>query len=347
MTVNRILVVKLSAIGDVIHALPVAYALKEAFPQSHLAWVVEQPSYDLVANHPYIDQVIVFEKARCRTLAGLKAYLPGFVRQLKEQRAEIALDLQGLFKSGMIAFLSGTPKRMVYCNTRELSDLFSKKVCGPHQHGHIVEQYLDVVRGLGGPVTTVDFGIRFSEAERESALAILRDSGWQEEPYAVLVPGANWLNKRWPTGHFAALAQRLHQNGIRCLIIGGSGDRDLTQKIQTATPTPMLEIAGKTSLKQLAWVLQHARVTVGGDTGPMHLSVAVGTPTVAILGPTDAFRNGPYGMGHRAIVAPRDCAGCWRRKCEKQLDCLAAVTVDEVFHAVMDLVFCRPEEERQ
>lgn len=337
MSYRNILLVKLSAIGDVIHALPVAYALKETFPQARLTWIVEKPAYELVVGHPFIDEVILFEKIRLRSLAGMKSYLPELVHNLKQKHFDLALDLQGLMKSGIIAWLSGAPQRLVYCHTREFSDWFSRKVCGPHQGGHIIEQYLDVVRALGGSVSTVNFGIGFSNAERETAQAILTGSGWQGEPYVVLVPGANWPNKRWPTGHFAALAQRLFEQGLRCLITGGPGDEGLAREITERTPTPLLNITGKTSIKQLAWVLQNARVTVGGDTGPMHLSVAVGTPTVAIMGPTDINRNGPFGPGHEAVVTPRACAGCWRRKCEKQLDCLEAVTVDEVYQRVMRL----------
>ncbi|HYH04325.1 MAG TPA: glycosyltransferase family 9 protein, partial [Bacillota bacterium] len=185
MSYRNILLVKLSAIGDVIHALPVAHALKEAFPQARLTWIVEKPAYELVAGHPFIDEVILFEKARLRSLAGLKSYLPELMRNLKLKHFDLALDLQGLLKSGMIAWLSGASQRLVYCNTREFSDWISRKVCGPHQGGHIIEQYLDVVRALGGPVSTVDFGIRFSAVESEAAQGILAGSGWRGEPYVV------------------------------------------------------------------------------------------------------------------------------------------------------------------
>jgi heptosyltransferase I len=338
MSYRNILIVKLSAIGDVIHALPVAQALKATFPQARLSWVVERAAFELVANHPYIDEVILFEKVRCRSLTGMALYLPVLLRGLRRRRFDLALDLQGLLKSGLIAYLSGAPERLVYCNARELSDRLSRRICGPNQHGHIVEQYLDVVWALGGTVTAVDFGIRFSDAEVQSAQAILADHGWQGKPYIALIPGANWPNKRWPTGYFAQLAELLYQQGITSLITGGPDDVALAEEINNAANVPVLNLTGQTSLKQLAWVLQKARVTVGGDTGPMHLAVAVGTPTVALMGPTDINRNGPYGKGHQALVTARSCAGCWRRKCEQQLDCLAAVPVEEVYQAALKLL---------
>jgi heptosyltransferase-1 len=338
MSYHKILIVKLSAIGDVIHALPVAHALKENFPQARLSWLVEQAAYDLVANHPDLDEVIRFEKSRCRSFSGLVDYLPTLTRNLRKVHFDLALDLQGLFKSGLISYLSGAPERLVYCNARELSDRFSRKVCGPNRHGHIVEQYLDVVRSLGGAVTTVDFGIRFSDAEEKAAQAILADHGWQGGPYIVLIPGANWPNKRWPPRYFAQLAECFHQQGITSLIIGGPNDLTLAAEIRGKAQVPLLDLTGQTSLKQLAWILKKARVTVGGDTGPMHLSVAVGTPTVALMGPTDVNRNGPYGTGHQALVTARSCAGCWRRKCGQQLDCLAAVPVQQVYQAALKLL---------
>lgn len=334
MSYRNILIVKLSAIGDVIHALPVAYALKHCFPQARITWVVEKPAFELVDGHPAIDDVIIFDKARCRSLSKLVNYLPELRRRLQVQPFDLALDLQGLFKSAMIAWLSGAPKRLVYCNAREFSDRISQKVCGPNQKGHIVEQYLDVVRVLACRVETVDFGIRFNKGETSAAQQILTVAGWKGEPYVVLAPGANWPNKRWPTSHFAELADYLHQKGILSLMIGGPADKALADEIRAQTNVAILDLIGKTSLKQLAWVIKNARVMVGGDTGPMHLSVAVSTPTVAIMGPTDAQRNGPYGNGHKALIAPRECAGCWRRKCKKGLDCLDAVFVKDVVQAV-------------
>ncbi|HEY8465012.1 MAG TPA: lipopolysaccharide heptosyltransferase I [Bacillota bacterium] len=337
MNYQRILIVKLSAIGDVIHALPVARALKEAFPEVRISWVVEQPAAELVRNHPDIDEVILFEKSRCRSLGGLLQYLPALARELKGRRFDLALDLQGLLKSGLIALLSGAPRRLVYCNPRELSGWISQKVCGPHQQGHIVERYLDVVRALGGPVTTVDFGIGFSEAEVKAAGEVLTAANWPGGPYVVLIPGANWVNKRWPLQHFAALAERLFKQGICCILTGGASDQELARQIREGTKAPLWDVTGKTSLKQLAWIIKNARVAVGGDTGPLHLAVAVGTPTVALLGPTDPTRNGPYGSGHRVLVTSRDCVGCWRRQCAKRLDCLAAIPVEEVYQEVVSL----------
>ena len=335
---TNILIVKLSAIGDVVHALPVAYALKQCFPTARVTWVVEKPSYDMLANNPYVDEIIVFDKPKLKTMAGFWGYAPGFVRLLRSRRFDLALDLQALFKSGAIAFLSGAPNRYVYCNTREMSDKLSRRVCGPHQKGHVVEQYLDVVRALGCEVDEVVFPVHITAAETAAATAIAQHAGLDvAQRYALLSPGANWPNKRWPPRFFAALADRLWDDGLIPVLTGGPGDAPLAAEITASAAIPPVDLTGKTSLKQLAFVIKHARVLVGGDTGPMHLAAALATPVVALHGPTDTIRNGPYGPGHKALVTAQECVGCWRRACPKGRDCLEGITVDQVYAAVREV----------
>jgi heptosyltransferase I len=322
-----------------VHALPVAHALKNNFPAARITWVVEKPAYDLVANNPCIDEVIIFNKPGFKSWAGLWQNAPGFIRQLRSHHFDVTLDLQAIFKGAAIAFFSGAPRRLVYCNTREMADLFSKRVCGPNQNGHVVERYLDVVRALGCKVDEVVFPLAISAAEAESAAAVAKWAGLDvTRPYIVLSPGANWPNKRWPARLFSQLADRLHEAGRIPVLTGGPGDRALAEEIAAGSTIPLVDITGKTSLKQLAYIIKQAKVLVGGDTGPMHLAAALATPVVALHGPTDIIRNGPYGQGHRALVTPRDCAGCWRRACPKGLDCLAEITVDAVHAAVNEVL---------
>ncbi len=236
---KNILIVKLSAIGDVVHALPVAYALKQCFPAARITWVVEKPSYDLLANSPCIDEIIIFDKPRLKKLSGFRDYAPSFVRLLRSRRFDLALDLQALFKSGAIAFLSGAPERYVYCNTRELSDRLSRRVCGPNRDGHVVERYLDVVRAVGCEVKQVVFPIHITAEEALTAAEAARKAGLDiAEPYILLSPGANWPNKRWPTSLFAALADKLRQDGFIPVISGGPGDAALAAEITAAAAVP-------------------------------------------------------------------------------------------------------------
>lgn len=338
-TYSKILVVKLSAIGDVVHALPVAPALKRCFPAARLTWVVEKPAYDLLANNPYIDEIIVFDKPKLKRLAGFWTYAPGFVSLLRSKRFDLAIDLQALFKSGAIAYLSGAPDRFVYCNTREFSDVLSRRVCGPHQKGHVVEQYLDVVRAIGCTADEVVFPVTITEKEATTAAAIAKQAGLDlGQAYVILSPGANWPNKRWPARQFAILADKLWADGLIPVLCGGPGDAALAAEITSGCGIPPVDLTGRTSLKQLAHIIKNARALVGGDTGPMHLAAALATPVVALQGPTDTVRNGPYGKGHKALVTPRECAGCWRRACPKGLDCLADISVEAVHASVREVI---------
>jgi len=337
-TVDRpyanILIVKLSAIGDVVHALPVAYALKRCFPAARLTWVAERPACELLADNPCIDEVVVFDRAALKKTAGWRC-VPGFIRQLRARRFDLALDLQGLFKSAAIAGLSGARRRYVYCNARELSGIVSRRVRGPHHKGHVVEQYLDVVRALGCAADEVVFPVRITAAESAAAEAVARGAGLDlAKRYVVLAPGANWPNKRWPPLRFAALADRLRQEGVTPVLCGGTGDVPLAARIAAAAARPPVDLTGRTSLKELAHIVQKARALVGGDTGPLHLAAALGTPAVALYGPTDPGRNGPYGRGHKVLVTDQACAGCWRRACPRGADCLAGISVADVYQAV-------------
>lgn len=336
---KNVLIVKLSAIGDVIHALPVSYALKQTYPDARITWVVEKAAYDLLTNNPFIDEIIIFDKPKFKSLKGLLSNGYKLSQRLKAHKFDLAIDLQGLFKSAAISYLSGAPKRLVYCNARELSDKIGQRICGDHQHGHIVDQYLDVAKYLGCKIDDVIFPMNIIELEAKKAEAIANHAGLKlENSYVVLAPGTNWPSKCWPTTHFAKLADKLYDANIIPVIIGGPNDQRLAKEIISNTKIPPIDLTGKTSLKQLAYIIRKSKVFVGGDTGPMHLAVAVGTSVVTMFGPTDPKRNGPYGENHKVLLAPHACQGCWQRKCPQNKDCLSEVTVDQVFDKLQEII---------
>lgn len=338
MNYHNILIIKLSAIGDVIHALPVAPALKKRFPQAKLTWVVEPPAYDLLTNNHYIDEIIVFEKNKCKSLTGFFQYVPEFIRILRKTQFDLALDLQGLFKSAAVSFLSGADKRLVYCNAREYSDVIGKKVCGPNSTNHVVERYLDVVRKLGCEIDQPEFIINITEKEAALAAAIAKQAGLDVNmPYVVLIPGTNWPNKCWPADHFAQLAGRLFEQQLIPVFVGSNADKTAMNEIISNSDILPIDLTGKTTLKQLAYIIKNAQAVVAGDTGPMHLAAALNVPVIALFGPTDPKRNGPYGTSHSVLTVSHSCQGCWRRQCPDGKDCLADIDVDTVFQAVLNL----------
>ena len=329
---KNILVVKLSAIGDVIHALPVSYAIKEQYPDAHLTWVVEQAAYPILEDNPYIDEIILFEKTKFRSVRGFLREIRPFRRRLRARCYDASLDLQGLFKSAAIVFNAGARLRIGTANMREGAHLVSRPVRGPHAGGHIVERYLDVARALGCTVDEVRFPVAVSARDTAAADALLVRAGVQEgSAFIAFAIGANWPNKRWPAGHFGALADRLYRaHYIPVLVGGGRLDEMLAQDIVRASEIPPVNLVGRTNLKQLAHIFTRAALVLGGDTGPVHLAAGLRRPTVMLMGPTDANRNGPYGQQENAIEVDRPCRACWKRACPKGLDCLAAITPDAV-----------------
>ena len=305
---KNILVVKLSAIGDVIHALPVSYAIKETYPDAHLTWVVEPPAYPLLEGNPYIDELILFEKAKFRSIGGFLREYPPLRRRLRARRYDVSLDLQGLFKSAAIVYTAGVRER--------------------------------VARAIGCRVDAVRFPITVSDRDRMAAETLLQREGVPEgRTFVAFAVGANWPNKRWPAEHFAALGDRLYEAHIVPVLVGGGHlDATIAADIMAAARIPPVNLVGRTNLKQLAHLFTRAALVLGGDTGPVHLAAGLGRPTVMLMGPTDANRNGPYGQQENAIEVDRSCRGCWKRTCPKGLDCLAAITVDEVAEKIGSLL---------
>ena len=329
----NILIIKLSAIGDVIHALPVSYAIKETYPEARVTWAVEPPARELLLDNPYIDEIIVFEKKKFKaSLRGFWEHFWPLREKLRDGHFDIALDLQGLGKSAALAYFSGAPRRYGTADMREGSAYISTPVRGQNAEGHIVERYLDVARAIGCRVERVVFPMIVTPREEEAARRCLRDAGVPEgRAYAVLAVGANWPNKRWPTRDYAALADWLFERRVIPVFVGGGPlDEHLVADITRLALVPPVNLVGQTTLKELAAVIAEARVVVGGDTGPVHLAAGLGVPTVMLMGPSDANRNGPYGQAENAIEVHRPCRYCWKRACPKGLDCLAAIHPPEV-----------------
>jgi lipopolysaccharide heptosyltransferase II len=303
---QRLVVVRLGAIGDVVNALVFASAVKRVRPGVHLAWVVHGLARPLVEGHPDVDHVHVFERGS--GLAGWRR----LALELRAQRYDLAVDLQRICKSALVARLSGAPRVLGYDRGRakEWSWLLASERIPPGPpHEHMVEQYRAFARALGcdAPVEH-----RLPNDPEAAAWAADRVAAFGGAPVLVN-PGASKPRNRWPAERFAPfvgeLAQRLASRGTPLAVVGGPGDRELAAPLLAAAPTAH-DLVGRTSLRQLTALLARARLLVTGDTGPMHLAVAVGTPTVALFGPADPRRTGPYGGStdpaarHTIVQAP-------------------------------------------
>lgn len=336
MDYGNILIIKLSAIGDVIHALPVSRAIKQASSGSRITWIVEKAAYPLLTNNPDIDEIILFDKPKFKSISGIVRNSPTLMKELRSRRFDLALDLQGLAKSAAIAWMSGAPKKLGYCNMREGSGLISKPVHGPNRDGHVVERYLDVARAIGCKVDKPEWVINTTVEEEKAAEAVLRNVGLDiDSKYIVIAPGTNWESKCWPPEFFSQLADRISQEtALPIVIIGAAKDRKLAEEIQSRSRARMCDITGQTSLRELAFILRKSRLFIGGDTGPMHLAVAMGTPVVALFGPTDPKRNGPYGSKNIVVTSHLPCAPCFKKSCATA-ECMRSISPEMVFAAVL------------
>ena len=266
---KNVLIVKLSALGDVIHALPVSYAIKETFPDAKVTWVVEPPSLELLKMNPCVDKILLFKKKDFRSLKGFMREFFPFKHELQEQTYDAVLDLQGLFKSAAIAFFAKSNIKLGICNMREMSDKISKPVVGENAQGHIVERYLDTARAVGCVVGNVVFPIQIPVDESEKARKIMDHAGIREgNPYVVFAVGANWPNKRWKTEYFAELGDWFYQLAVVPVLIGnGALDEQLAQEITAKMEIPPINLVNRTNIAQLAHVIRTARLVCSYGRG--------------------------------------------------------------------------------
>ena len=327
---HRILIVKLSSFGDVLHALPTLEALRDAFPQARITWLVEEAFAPLLAGHPALDEVWPVPRVRLEEKPAREKMLNllGLMRRVRSSHFDLVIDLQGLLKSALWVVLTRSPRKVGYDRTRELSYLpLTERMPRYDPDAHAVWRYLHVARYLGAPPTLPRFRLGLTPALPASLASL-------ERPLVVLHPGARWATKVWPAASWAHLADRLsREKGLAVVITGSAGDRELVAQIMTHMQGKTLNLAGRTSLAELAGVMSKAMVAITADTGPMHLAAALGTKVVAIFGPTAPWRTGPFGAGHRVVRLDLACSPCFKRRCPEPR-CLTGLSPDAVLAAV-------------
>ena len=336
----NILIVKLSAIGDVIHALPVSYALRKKYPTAHITWVVEPTAYEIVKHNPCVDEVILFQKKAFKTFKGFKQNFKPFYKLLHRRKYDISIDLQGLFKSMAVVLTANAKKKIGYVDMREGSNLISKAIKGPHFNGHIVDRYLDTVKYLGCDTDNIIFPLKNTAEEINYVNNLLMDNKIDDnKSFIVFAVGTNWVNKCWSTKNFAILSDLLSEHSIKTVLIGfGKNDEQKALEItRQNTSNNIVNLVGKTSLMQTAALIKKAKAVVGGDTGNLHLAAALNIPAIMLMGPTDPNRNGPYKQIHNVILAGHDCDGCWKRTCRKNIDCLSTITPNLVLKKILKI----------
>lgn len=366
----NILIVKLSAIGDVIHTLPALAALRRCYPGADITWVVEEAAADLLVGHPDLSRILVSRRKswlkeirRGRIAAPLRE-MRSFFRELRRRRYDLVIDFHGLFKSAAIVFLSGGKRKLGYDSFQEGSGLFYDEKIPEDLGKHAVDRYLDLVRylegkgggrGTGTPKAAPAFTIAISKEECRRVDALLaahtealnvtdrlgkeKESGSEEEKngrFVAVNPVAFWETKLWEDQKFAELCDRIHRElGIGVILTGGEAGH--LGSIRMHMKTAAVNLGGQTTLRELACLYRRAALVVTTDSGPMHLAAAMGTPVVALFGPTDPARTGPYGPGHRVIRSGLSCLPCFRKHCDT-VRCMREIGVAEVFAAVREVL---------
>jgi lipopolysaccharide heptosyltransferase I len=317
--VTRLLVVRLGALGDIVHALPAFAACRRTWPAARIDWLVESRHKAVLAHVRGLDRIVEIDTARALW------DVPGRMREVRAARYDAALDLQGLLKSAVLARWSGAA-RVVGFDRRALREplaaLAYSETHPVDDAGHVIRKNLALAAAVGADTSRVEFPFEVAGTSAPGP------------PYALLNAGGGWPNKRWPADRFGALAAWLRErHGLRSLVLWGPSERDLAESVASvsagaATPAP------PTTIGDVLALARDARVVVSGDTGPLHLAAAVGAPIVGLYGPTSPARNGPFAPGDVTISRFETCVCHHERRCRRPAPCIDEISLAEVQEAV-------------
>ncbi|MEN6424841.1 MAG: glycosyltransferase family 9 protein [Phycisphaerales bacterium] len=336
---KSILLIKPSSLGDIVMALPALSSLRRSFPQARISWLVRPEFAPLIEGHPHLDEIFLFDRkslGRAWRHPGAFGQLMDLIRRLRRGRFDAVLDLQGLFRTASLAWLSGCKRRFGPIWRHELAHHFYTTKIPPRMEWvHVIDYYRKLLEAMGAS----DLGVEFVLPEKPAAAASARDllrrslkcevssvkcqakagaaeaetSDFKlqtsnfEHPYAVIIPGSAQVSKCWPADRFAALSDRLaSEHGLAVFATGGKSESPMIEQIQSLAKRPIANLAGRTSLPELVEVLRRAKLVVSNDTGPGHIAAALGRPLVMMFSWSNPLRVGPYGRPE-CIVA-RDAA---------------------------------------
>jgi len=328
----RALLVRLSSIGDVVHTLPALAALSRGGWET--GWLVEPAARPLLDGNPVLGRLHTAPPARAfswRTAIRV-------AREVRHARYDVALDLQGLWKSAAWARLSGAPRVVGFdaAFRREPASrlLLRERAVQPEAATHVIDKNLALLRPLGiEALGSREFPLPALAAADELVAARLAERGIGD--FVILNPGGGWTSKLWPAEGYGAVARSLHERGLRSIVTWGPREEALAGQVE-ASSGHVATRSFPTSLLEYAALARRARAVVAADTGPLHIACALGTPVVGLYGPTDPARNGPWSPRDRVLRRTPPCAPCHRRACATHAGILAGVTPAEVTAAVLE-----------
>ncbi|HEV2422143.1 MAG TPA: glycosyltransferase family 9 protein [Candidatus Acidoferrales bacterium] len=323
---QRFLVLRMSALGDIIHALPAVSALDESFPKATIDWLVDWKWAPILEGNPSVDNVIAVDRSSWRSVVDS-------VRQMRRRKYTVAIDFQSLYRSAILGWLSGARKRFgfdAHYSRESGAAFFYTDVLSPHR-SHKVEHNLELAEAAGARADETRFPLPAVADSAGEVERILAAKGVGD--YFVLSPGGGWGSKCWPAERYGELHRALAEKyGWRGVVSFGPGERKLAERVRASAgpPDPIVEMF---ELRQLIALLRRAKFLVAGDTGPLHLASALGTPVVGLYGPTDPSRNGPYSP-RDVVVRKANREGTTYRRGKSPSRAMLAITVEDVLDAV-------------
>jgi len=345
----KILIVKLSAIGDVIHTLPSLNAIRKHYPDAHITWLIEEAASSIVVGHEALNRVIISRRKQWikknfgpASLNNIKeAYQ--FIKKLRDTEYDLIIDFQGLLKSGILVALARGKRKTGFdkgMEHMEHSYIFLNEPIPPvNMDNHALLRSLMLINALGIKSKEIEYKIPVSDHTRILTDELLERHGIKNPGILVAMnPVAKWETKLWDNRKFALLADRLIEKYNASVIFTGSqSDKSTIENIISCMSQSAVNLAGETTLKTLAALYEKTKFLISTDTGPMHMAAAVGTPVIALFGPTAPWRTGPFGSEHKILRSGLECSPCFKRQCST-IDCMKQISVEQVLAAANSIL---------
>ena len=335
---RRIALIKPSALGDIVHALPVLSALRGRFPDAQITWIVNAAYEPLLIGHPDLTDTLPFDRSASRR--GVRrslGYAISFAAELRRRRFDLVIDLQGLFRSGLMCLATRAPRRVGFASAREGSRYtYTDQIrIADADRIHAVDRYWRVAEALGAGHLPKQFHVPILAAERVWARGELTGL---PRPWIAVGVGAKWVTKRWPPDHFADLLGRAAATfGGSCVFVGTADDTPLAAAVIRQSGGPTKDFTGKTTLPRLAALLAEVDVMVANDTGPLHLAAALGRPCVAPYTCTQVALHGPYGRTTGGVETSVACGGSYLKTCPTMI-CMTDLTPDRLWGRLAEVL---------